>query len=39
MTKDGIVLGNNKIKIGTPLELEGFNYNFNASIIDIRIED
>lgn len=39
ITKGGPVLGNNKIKIGTPLELEGFNYNFNSSIIDIRIQD
>lgn len=39
ITKDGVVLGNNKIKIGTPVQLEGFNYDFNASIIDIRIKD
>lgn len=39
ITKDGAVLGNNKIKIGTPIQLEGFNYDFNASIIDIRIQD
>jgi hypothetical protein len=38
ITKDGAVLGNNKIKIGTPIELEGFNYDFNASVIDIRIQ-
>lgn len=39
ITKDGPVLGNNKIKIGTTLELEGFNYNFNASTIDIRLPE
>lgn len=38
ITKDGPVLGNIKIKIGNTVELEGFNYNFNASIIDVRVE-
>lgn len=38
VTKDGIVLGNSKIKIGTPVELEGMDYRFNASIIDVRIK-
>lgn len=38
--KDGeIVFGNNKIKIGTTLELEGKDYNFNASVIAIRFKD
>lgn len=38
ITKNGPVLGNNKIKIGTPIELEGFNYNFsNLNVRDIRI--
>ena len=37
ITKTGVVLGPNKIKIGTPVELEGKNYNFNASIIDVRV--
>ncbi|NEO29496.1 MAG: DUF4330 domain-containing protein [Symploca sp. SIO3C6] len=36
-TKDGLVLGNSKIKIGTPVELEGSSYNFNASVIDVRV--
>ncbi len=35
----GPVLGNSKVKIGMPFELEGFNYNFKGSVIDIRIED
>jgi len=39
VTKDGPVLGNSKVKIGMPFELEGFNYNFNASVIDIRLQD
>ncbi|WP_414623024.1 DUF4330 domain-containing protein [Calothrix sp. CCY 0018] len=39
ITDDGPVLGNSKVKIGMPFELEGFNYNFNASVIDVRVED
>ncbi|PSO53895.1 MAG: pyruvate/2-oxoglutarate dehydrogenase complex,dihydrolipoamide dehydrogenase (E3) component [Cyanobacteria bacterium QH_8_48_120] len=39
ITESGPVLGNNKIKIGTPIELEGFNYNFNASVVDVRIQE
>jgi hypothetical protein len=38
LTKDGPVLGNSKIKIGTPVELEGMDYNFNASVIDVRVQ-
>lgn len=37
IASDGPVLGNNKMKIGTPIELEGKTYNFNASVIDVRI--
>ncbi len=36
ITSDGPVLGNTKVKIGTTVELEGVNYDFNASVIDIR---
>lgn len=36
MTKNGPVLGNSKIKIGTPVQLEGLDYDFNASVIDVR---
>lgn len=40
ITSNGPVLGNNKIKIGTPIELEGFSYNFtNLNVRDIRILD
>ncbi|NJP09931.1 MAG: DUF4330 domain-containing protein [Leptolyngbyaceae cyanobacterium RU_5_1] len=40
ITKNGPVLGNNKIKIGTPIELEGFKYNFtNLNVRDVRILD
>ncbi|MEH1929060.1 DUF4330 domain-containing protein [Nostoc sp.] len=37
-TESGLVLGSSKVKIGMPFELEGFNYNFNATVIDIRFE-
>lgn len=37
VTKDGPVLGNSKIKVGTPVELEGQDYRFNASVIEVRI--
>jgi len=37
ITADGPVLGNSKIKIGTPVELEGKMYNFKASVIDVRV--
>ncbi|MBV9387987.1 MAG: DUF4330 domain-containing protein [Chroococcidiopsidaceae cyanobacterium CP_BM_ER_R8_30] len=38
ITDNGPVLGNSKIKIGLPVELEGFNYDFNASVIGLRIK-
>jgi hypothetical protein len=38
INKDGPVLGNSKVRIGTTLELEGPTYNFNGSIIDMRIK-
>jgi hypothetical protein len=37
MTPTGAVLGNQKIKLGTVLELEGKTYNFNASVIGLRV--
>lgn len=39
ITPDGIVLGGSKLKIGSGIELEGKDYNFNASTIDVRILD
>ncbi|MFN6566243.1 DUF4330 domain-containing protein [Dendronalium sp. ChiSLP03b] len=39
VTTSGPVLGNSKVKIGMPFELEGFNYNFNATVIDVRVKD
>lgn len=38
VTKNGPVIGNSKLKIGVPVELEGFNYSFNTSVIDIRFQ-
>lgn len=39
ITENGPVLGNSKVKIGMPFELEGFNYNFKGSVIDIRVNN
>jgi hypothetical protein len=39
ITSKGAVMGGEKIKIGVPIELEGFNYSFNATVIDVRIKD
>lgn len=36
VTDNGYVFGNNKVKIGHALRLEGFDYDFNGSVIDIR---
>lgn len=35
-TDNGYLFGNNKVKIGHTLRLEGYNYDFNGSVIDIR---
>ena len=37
ITKDGAVVGGNKVKIGLPITLEGENYKFNGTISDIRV--
>ena len=36
-TAGGLVFGNQSIKIGTPVELEGSNYRFNGTVTDLRI--
>ncbi|ERT07048.1 hypothetical protein M595_2949 [Lyngbya aestuarii BL J] len=38
ITDTGPVLGNIKIKIGSTVELEGKDYNFNATVIDVRVQ-
>jgi hypothetical protein len=37
ITDDGPVLSNNKIKIGTPLEIEGKTYRINTTVVGVRI--
>ncbi|NEP11652.1 MAG: DUF4330 domain-containing protein [Symploca sp. SIO2C1] len=37
ITENGPVLGNIPVKIGTPVELEGPDYNFNASTIAVKV--
>ncbi len=36
VTDDGVVLANQKVKIGTVLELDGSTYNFRGSVIDVH---
>ena len=37
ITKDGAVVGGNKVKIGLPIVLEGDRYKLNGTISDVRI--
>lgn len=37
ITKDGAVVGGNKIKIGLPITLEGKDYKFNGPVSNIKI--
>ena len=37
ITKDGAVVGGNKIKMGLPVVLEGNKYKFNGTISDVRV--
>ncbi|MEB3273571.1 MAG: DUF4330 domain-containing protein [Prochlorothrix sp.] len=37
ITDSGPVLGNSKLKIGTPVEIDGVLYNFNTSVIDVKV--
>lgn len=39
ITKDGAVVGGNKIKIGLPITLEGKDYKFNGPVSAIHISD
>ena len=38
ITKDGAVVGGNKIKIGLPVILEGEKYKFNGTVSDIQVK-
>lgn len=37
ITKDGAVVGGNKIKIGLPITLEGKDYKFNGTVSNIQV--
>ncbi len=37
ITKDGPVVGGNKLKMGLPIVLEGFDYRFGGTIVNVRI--
>ncbi len=37
ITKDGPVVGGNKLKIGLPIVLEGFNYRWSGTVANIKI--
>ncbi|MBE7711460.1 MAG: DUF4330 domain-containing protein [Cyanobacteria bacterium SIG31] len=37
ITKDGAVVGGNKIKMGLPITLEGHSYKLNGIISDVRV--
>ena len=37
ITKDGAVVGGNKIKMGLPVTLEGETYKFNGTVSDVRV--
>ncbi|MFM7269994.1 MAG: DUF4330 domain-containing protein [Cyanobium sp.] len=35
----GVVFGNQTIKIGAPVELEGANFRFNGTVTDLRLQE
>ena len=37
ITKDGAVVGGNKIKIGLPITIEGENYRFGGTVSDLKV--
>ena len=37
ITKDGAVVGGNKVKMGLPITLEGSDYKFNGTVADIKV--
>ena len=37
ITKDGAVVGGNKVKIGLPITLEGKDYKFNGTVSNIQL--
>lgn len=39
ITKDGAVIGGNKIKIGLPITIEGFKYRLTGVVSDVRVKN
>lgn len=39
ITKDGAVVGGNKLKIGMPIVLEGFNYRIGGTVSNVQVLD
>lgn len=39
ITKDGAVVGGNKIKIGMPITIEGKDYKFNGTVSNVQVID
>jgi hypothetical protein len=39
ITKDGAVVGGNKVKLGLPITLEGADYKFTGTVSDIKVID
>lgn len=39
ITDDSVVFGQNSVKIGTQMELEGQTYRFNTTVVGVRIDD
>jgi hypothetical protein len=38
-TEDGIIWGGQKLKVGVPIEVEGFKYRLKSSVLDVRMVD
>jgi hypothetical protein len=38
-TADGIVWGGQKLKVGVPIDVEGFKYRLRGSVLDVRMVD
>lgn len=38
-TEDGIIWGGQKLKVGVPIEVEGFKYRLKSSVLDVRMAD
>lgn len=38
-TEDGIIWGGQKLKVGVPIDVEGFKYRLRGSVLDVRMVD